>query len=66
MNPNMDIPTTKDIIKDIENFCKANEIAITTFCKNATGNVALMNKLRGGRSPSIDTARKVYDYMNNY
>ena len=59
----MDIPDTKQIISDIEKFCEEHEMAVTTFCIKATGNVALINKLRGGRSPSIDTARKVYDYM---
>ena len=62
----MHIPDTKQLISDIEAFCDENDIAPTTFCKTATGNVALLNKLKKGRSPSIETAKKVYDYMALY
>lgn len=60
----MDVPTTSDIVAAIERFlARHDDMAPTRFGREATGEPQLLDSLRRGRSPSLDTANRIVTFM---
>ncbi|MCP4025694.1 MAG: hypothetical protein GY736_05195 [Sphingomonas sp.] len=60
----MDVPTTSDIVAAIERFlARHDDMAPTRFGREATGEPQLLESLRKGRSPSLDTANRIVSFM---
>lgn len=60
----MDVPTTSDMIAAIERFLERHQdMAPTRFGREATGEPQLLESLRKGRSPSLDTANRIAAFM---
>ena len=64
--PDMQLPTEDALIRHIREFCRTNDVAISAFGLAAVGDSGLMNRLEGGRSPSLRVTRKIYAYMAGY
>lgn len=52
-----------DILKQIEAFCEAQSMGVTTFGRAAIGDPNLVSNLRSGRSLTLKTAKAVLDFM---
>ena len=60
----MDVPTTSDMVAAIERFLERHQdMAPTRFGREATGEPQLLESLRRGRSPSLDTANRIVAFM---
>lgn len=59
----VDIPDHGRFLADIERFLKRHDVAPTTFGTQCMNNPAFLNHLRDGRSVTLRTAKKVYDYI---
>ncbi|SEM88674.1 hypothetical protein SAMN05192583_1407 [Sphingomonas gellani] len=59
----MDVPTTEQLVERIEKFLVQHDMRPTRFGREATGEPQLLDSLRKGRSPSLDTANKIVAYM---
>ena len=59
----MDIPTQKELIDRIEQFCLRHDIAHTRFGRGAVNNPAFLRQLRDGKSPTLETLNKLSDFM---
>lgn len=57
---------TNDIISEIQGFCRANNLAESTFGRLAVGNSKLMNRLRDGKGVTLKTARRIQEYINTH
>ena len=62
----VEIPTTREFLSDIEGFLRRHDVAPTTFGATVMSNPAFVNHLRNGRSVTLITARKVYEYMAGF
>jgi hypothetical protein len=59
----MDLPTLDDIIARIEDFCARHEMKPSRFGREATNNPALLNHLRAGGNPTLETMQRIADFM---
>lgn len=59
----LQVPTEERLLADIESFCEAYGVAITTLGREAVGDTGFVARLRKGRSPSISVVRRVYRYI---
>ena len=59
----VDIPDHGQFLADVERFLAEHGIAPTTFGTKVMNNPAFINHLRDGRSVTLKTAKKVYDYI---
>lgn len=51
------------VLSEIERFCKAHNMGITTFGRAAIGDPNLVANMRKGRSLTLKTANAVAAYM---
>lgn len=51
------------ILNEIEAFCRAQHVALSTFGYRAVGDPALVATLRRGREPRRATVRQIRHYM---
>jgi hypothetical protein len=60
----MQIITETELLERIQSFrARHNDMALTTFGRNATGNANLIKELEEGRSPSLRTVQRIVAYM---
>ena len=60
----MDVPTHDELIAKIEAFCDRHGMAESRFGREAVNNPAFVGNLRDpGRSPTLETLRKVSVFM---
>lgn len=59
------LPTTQELVAAIDAFLVRHDMRPTRFGRDATGEPQLLDSLRNGRSPSLDTAGKIADFMAN-
>ena len=57
---------TTDIIRDIQEFCRANNLAESTFGRLAVGNSKLMIRLRDGKGVTLKTAKRIQEYIKTH
>lgn len=57
------LPTTQELVAAIDAFLVRHNMRPTRFGRDATGEPQLLDSLRNGRSPSLDTAGKIADFM---
>jgi len=55
--------STKKFLRECEAFIKASRITQAQFGREAVNDTGFISKVRGGRSPSLATADRVYQYM---
>jgi len=53
-----------DILQQIEAFCEAHDMGVTTFGRAAIGDPNLVSGLRAGRSLTLKTAHAVLDFIS--
>ena len=64
MKCGMQIPTKDQLLASIEAFRRRHgDMAPTRFGREATGEPQLIKSIEEGRSPSLDTAQRIADYM---
>ena len=56
----------KQLIADVETFCKSHEISGAKFGELAVGDASFWFKLSRGRVPKLDTYEKVRNFMATY
>lgn len=61
----MDVPTTAQLIECIEAFLDDTAMAPSRFGREATGEPQLLDSLRKGRSPSLDTAARIVRFISD-
>lgn len=54
---------TQQLIREIEAFLRATEMAESTFGRKAVNNGKLMARLRAGSSVTLDTASQIRRFM---
>lgn len=59
----MEIPTQEQLLERIDAFLTRHSYADTRFGREATGEPNLLTTLRGGRSPSLRTMHRIFDFM---
>ncbi|KQN12023.1 hypothetical protein [Sphingomonas sp. Leaf28] len=57
------LPTTKELVASIDAFLDRHSMRPTRFGRDATGEPQLIDSLRNGRSPSLDTAGRITRFM---
>ena len=62
----VEIPAPEQFLADVEGFLARHDVAPTSFGVTVMNNPAFVNHLRGGRSVTLITARKVYEYMAGF
>lgn len=60
------ITTDAELLANIEAFCRAHDLAPTTFGRMATGDGSLIPNLRSGRSPTLKLAGRIVEFMVSY
>lgn len=58
--------TTAAFLAIIEAFCERHQIKPSNFGKMAAADSGFVNRLRKGRSPSLDKTTEVVRWMNKY
>jgi hypothetical protein len=53
------VSSTSDLIVRIEAYCQRHGMAATTFGRLAVNDGKLVGRLRGGRSITLDTLRRI-------
>lgn len=59
----MNIPTDAELLATIDAFLKRHDMAPTRFGRDATGEPQLIDSIRKGRSPSLNTLQRIADFM---
>lgn len=59
----MELPTTQELVDAIDAFLKRHDMRPSRFGRAATGEPQLIDSLRRGRSPSLDTANRIAAFM---
>lgn len=59
----MQIPTTEEFRVYIEKFIKRTKMAPTSFGMGAVRDPNFVRKIKGGRSPSLNIAKKVNEFI---
>ena len=54
------------LLKDIAAFCEKHKMAETRFGIESINDGRLIPRMREGRSPRLDTAERVCDFMASY
>jgi hypothetical protein len=62
----MELPTTQELIEAIDAFIERHGMRPSRFGRDATGEPQLLDSLRRGRSPSLDTANRIAGFMVSY
>lgn len=55
--------TEKDLLRRIERHCRASGIAETTFGRKSVNDGKLVERLRSGKSITLETLRKIEDAL---
>ena len=58
-------PQVRGLLKDIELYRKRNDVAETTFGVLAVNNGHLIGRMKAGRTPSLETIRRVRKFLRN-
>jgi hypothetical protein len=61
----MDQDAADTLLAEIEQFCRRNGLAESTFGRQAVNDGKLCARLRNGKSVTLDTARKIRNYMSD-
>jgi len=56
--------TESELLKRIETYCAANDVAPSTFGRKAVNDGKLVERLRSGKSITLDTLRKIEATLN--
>ena len=56
-------PLVATLLSDIERYCVAYGISLTTFGLKSTNNPNLVGRMRNGRTPNLETIDKVRAYI---
>ena len=58
-------PVVRDLLKDIHLHCQRYDIAETRFGVEAVNNGHLIGRMKAGRTPSLETIRRVRKFLRN-
>ena len=59
----MDIPTHDELVERIDAFLTRHKMAATRLGRDAVGEASLIDTIRKGRSPRLDTLNKLSTFM---
>jgi hypothetical protein len=59
----MKIPTDAELLASIDAFLERHDMAPTRFGRDATGEPQLIQSIREGRSPSLNTLQRIAEFM---
>jgi hypothetical protein len=60
----MDIPTLDQILSHIDAFLERHDMKPSRFGRDAIGEASLISTMREGRQPSLDTLRRLKEFMD--
>ena len=57
---------TQELLAKIERFCERNKIAPTRFGRDAVGASNLMDRLRAGKTVTVETSARILEFMRGH